>query len=60
MGVIRSCAGGLNDTPILYGGSMKAENVASYMERENVNGGLVGGASLDPHGFAALILNAAR
>jgi triosephosphate isomerase len=38
---------------------MKPENVASYMERPNVNGGLVGGASLDPNGFIALVENAA-
>ncbi len=59
MTVIRSCVAGLENTPILYGGSMKPENVASYMERPNVNGGLVGGASLDPNGFAALVENAA-
>jgi triosephosphate isomerase len=59
MTIIRDCVAGLDRTPILYGGSMKAENVAAYMERPNVNGGLVGGASLDPSGFAALIENAA-
>ncbi len=47
-------------TPILYGGSMTAVNVASYVEQPNINGGLVGGASLDPAGFAALIANAVR
>lgn len=59
MTIIRGCVAGLDQTPILYGGSMKPENVASYMERPNVNGGLVGGASLDPNGFAALVENAA-
>jgi len=59
MSTIRNCVAGLEETPILYGGSMKADNVASYMERPNVNGGLVGGASLDPNGFAQLIRNAA-
>jgi triosephosphate isomerase len=58
MGVIRASVAGLERTPILYGGSMKSENVAAYMERPNCNGGLVGGASLDPHGFASLIANA--
>lgn len=58
MSVIRNCVPALELVPILYGGSMKAENVASYMEQENINGGLVGGASLDPNGFAALIRNA--
>ena len=59
MTVMRECVAGLENTPILYGGSMKAENVGSYLERPNVNGGLVGGASLDADGFAALIENAA-
>jgi triosephosphate isomerase len=55
MATIRSCLRGLDETPILYGGSMTAANVASYVAQPNVNGGLVGGASLDPDGFAALI-----
>ncbi|HEU5480150.1 MAG TPA: triose-phosphate isomerase [Candidatus Tumulicola sp.] len=60
MATIRSCLPGLETTPILYGGSMKPENVADYLAKPNVNGGLVGGASLDPDGFATLIANAAR
>jgi triosephosphate isomerase len=44
---------------MLYGGSMKPENVPPYSERPHVNGGLVGGASLDPVTFARLIRNAA-
>jgi triosephosphate isomerase (TIM) len=55
MGVIRACLAGLDATPILYGGSMTAANVASYAGQPNIDGGLVGGASLDPHGFATLI-----
>src|SRR5579862_4461573 len=51
MALMRTCIAGLEQTPILYGGSMKPENVGKYMERPNVNGGLVGGASLDPAGF---------
>jgi triosephosphate isomerase (TIM) len=58
MGVIRGSVEGLDDVSILYGGSMKAENVAEYMAQPGVNGGLVGGASLDPRGFAQLIANA--
>ncbi len=58
MGVIRNSVPALADVPILYGGSMKAENVAAYMAQPNINGGLVGGASLDPDGFARLIVNA--
>ena len=59
MGLIRSLRDGLNDVPILYGGSMNAQNVAQYMRQQNINGGLVGGASLDPAGFATLITNGA-
>lgn len=39
---------------ILYGGSVKAGNVASLTAGPDVDGALVGGASLDPAGFAAL------
>ena len=55
MGTIRRAIDGLRRTPILYGGSMTAANVASYVRCSDINGGLVGGASLDPEGFAALI-----
>jgi triosephosphate isomerase (TIM) len=55
---IRSSLAGLGTTPILYGGSMNATNVASYVTQPNINGGLVGGASLDAAGFAQLIANA--
>ena len=55
MATIRHAIDGLSGTPILYGGSMTAANVASYVRRSDINGGLVGGASLDPEGFAALV-----
>lgn len=44
--------------PILYGGSVKAENIAELMAEPDVDGALVGGASLDPQSFAKLIFNA--
>lgn len=40
---------------ILYGGSVKAGNVAGLMEMPDVDGGLVGGASIDPDEFVALV-----
>jgi triosephosphate isomerase len=40
---------------ILYGGSMKPDNVAEIMAREDVDGGLVGGASLQVDSFVQLI-----
>lgn len=54
MHAIRGCMPGLEDVPILYGGSVKPENIAQYTAQSDIDGGLVGGASLDPDGFAAL------
>ena len=44
---------------ILYGGSVKAENVAEIVGKPDVDGGLVGGASLDGEAFAKLCALAA-
>jgi triosephosphate isomerase len=41
-------------TPILYGGSVKPDNAASLLGAQDVDGLLVGGASLDPASFAAI------
>lgn len=43
-----------DDIPILYGGSVKPANVAQLLAASNVDGVLVGGASLDPVDFAAI------
>ena len=40
---------------ILYGGSMKPDNVADLRAQDDVDGGLVGGASLDPRTFWQLV-----
>jgi triosephosphate isomerase (TIM) len=40
---------------ILYGGSVKADNAASLFSQPDVDGGLVGGASLDAKGFLTII-----
>lgn len=40
---------------ILYGGSVKAENAASLFAKKDVDGGLVGGASLDAKKFADIV-----
>lgn len=42
-------------TRILYGGSMNPGNVAALMAKKDIDGGLVGGASLDPDSFAAVV-----
>jgi triosephosphate isomerase len=39
---------------ILYGGSVNAGNIKSLMAKRQIDGALVGGASLDPDGFAAV------
>ncbi len=39
---------------ILYGGSVKPDNARELMERPDVDGALVGGASLDPAALAAI------
>jgi triosephosphate isomerase (TIM) len=44
---------------ILYGGSVKANNVGEIVEQRDVDGALVGGASLDADGFAQLCAIAA-
>ncbi len=41
--------------PILYGGSVKPENAGELMAQPDVDGALVGGASLDVESFAAII-----
>ncbi|HEY3823674.1 MAG TPA: triose-phosphate isomerase [Bryobacteraceae bacterium] len=40
---------------ILYGGSVKPDNVKKLMAEEEIDGALVGGASLDPGSFAAIV-----
>ncbi len=43
---------------ILYGGSVKADNAAAIVEQPDVDGALVGGASLDPEAFSAICVAA--
>lgn len=43
------------DIPILYGGSMKPSNADSLLKLKNVNGGLIGGASLKSDDFIGII-----
>lgn len=40
---------------ILYGGSVKSSNIVEIMKEANVDGALVGGASLDPEEFARIV-----
>ena len=53
-------AEGADAVPILYGGSVTADNAAEFFSQPDVDGALVGGASLDPDGFAAIVACAAE
>ena len=50
----------LLDAPVLYGGSVKADNAAELLAQADVDGALVGGASLDVDSFRAICETAAR
>jgi triosephosphate isomerase len=50
----------LVDRPVLYGGSVKPDNAEELMAQPDIDGALVGGASLDVESFAAICLAAAR
>jgi triosephosphate isomerase len=52
---IRASVTGLAAARILYGGSMNAANASALMTQSDIDGGLVGGASLDPETFAAIV-----
>ena len=47
-----------NGIRILYGGSAKPENVGGFLEKEDVDGALVGGASLKADSFVAMVKSA--
>ncbi len=59
--LLRRCAGEkftirlASELRILYGGSVKPDNIKGLMAQEELDGALVGGASLDPKSFAALV-----
>ena len=44
----------LIDAPVLYGGSVKPDNASALLSQPDVNGALVGGASLDLDSFTAI------
>ncbi|AGF72535.1 triose-phosphate isomerase [Corynebacterium halotolerans] len=60
-GLVRELAGDevADGIRILYGGSVKTDSVAEIVGQPDVDGGLVGGASLDGEDFAKLVANAA-
>ncbi|MGH2972226.1 MAG: triose-phosphate isomerase [Gaiellaceae bacterium] len=50
----------LVEAPVLYGGSVKPDNAAALLAQPDVDGALVGGASLDVESFKAICETAAR
>jgi triosephosphate isomerase (TIM) len=50
----------LLDVPVLYGGSVKPENADELLSQADVDGALVGGASLDVESFTQICQTAAR
>jgi triosephosphate isomerase len=50
----------LVDVPVLYGGSVKPENADELLSQADVDGALVGGASLEVESFTAICQSAAR
>lgn len=60
-GIVREMyAGADEEIMILYGGSVKPENVKGYLRQEDVDGALVGGASLKIDSFTAMVKNLAE
>ncbi len=53
--VLRERGGEADSTRILYGGSVKPGNAAELLSMPDIDGALVGGASLDPEDFAAIV-----
>ena len=45
---------------IIYGGSVKPDNIKDLVAIEDVDGALVGGASLDPHAFFQIVSRSRR
>ena len=46
--------------PVIYGGSVKADNAGSFLQSKNIDGVLPGGASLDPESFWKIALSAVQ
>ncbi len=62
---VRSLVGGLHagaaeEVRVLYGGSVNKDNLGELLAMPDVDGGLVGGASLDPAAFAQMVETAAQ
>ena len=54
-GVPARCAFGGDKVRVQYGGSVKPGNIREFMAHPEIDGALVGGAGLDPEGFALIV-----
>jgi len=54
-GLVKNLGGDANTCRILYGGSVKADNVDQLMAQADIDGALVGGASLQADGFTRIV-----
>lgn len=53
--VAKSFKDKLKEVEVLYGGSVTSENVKAFLNKDNINGVLIGTASLDPEEFVEII-----
>jgi triosephosphate isomerase (TIM) len=53
--VVRQRGANADEMRVLYGGSVKPGNAGELLGRPEIDGALVGGASLDPEDFAAIV-----
>ena len=54
-GQLRAASEHADRVPLLYGGSMTAANAAQLLAQPDINGGLIGGASLKAQDFLAIV-----
>ena len=60
-GILRELdADGANEIPILYGGSVTPDNAREFFAQPEIDGALVGGASLDATAFGRIVACAAE
>jgi triosephosphate isomerase (TIM) len=52
---LRLAQSGVEQVPILYGGSVKSDNVKDLLSQRDIDGALVGGAALDAAAFCAIV-----
>lgn len=57
---LREYGEGADNVRILYGGSVTPDNIRSLMAEHEINGALVGGASLKPDSFAKIVLGSQK